>query len=139
MLRARTKRAKMGVRVPTHIRCQSHLRWIKTRECLIAGKWSDAGSGSKQHVCSHVMDPHHVHCETDGGIGIKPSDCYTVPLCHAAHEEVHHWGEEAFAKMWRIGDGTAYALKKISEEGWRDSPAGKRWRMNNERPSHTDR
>lgn len=33
---------------------------------------------------------------TDGGTSLKPSDNYTVPLCHKCHQEQHQIGELAF-------------------------------------------
>ena len=33
---------------------------------------------------------------TDGGTSLKPSDNYTVPLCHKCHQEQHRIGELAF-------------------------------------------
>ena len=133
MIRPRKKRPKMGVRIPTHIRCRGHLVWVKSRACLIEGKYSTASAGAYKHECSDTMDPHHVHFETDGGTGIKPSDCWTIPLCRKAHDLVHFHGEDAFARMWRIGSGDASALKTLAEQAWALSPAGKRWRMANEK------
>jgi len=33
---------------------------------------------------------------TDGGLGIKPNDRYTCPLCHGCHRHQHQIGEPAF-------------------------------------------
>ena len=38
----------------------------------------------------------HVRNGTDGGAGLKPSDRYTVPLCHACHMRQHRVGEITF-------------------------------------------
>jgi hypothetical protein len=41
-------------------------------------------------------DAAHVRTGNDGGIGIKPSDNCTVPLCRACHSEQHDNGERTF-------------------------------------------
>lgn len=38
----------------------------------------------------------HVRGGTDGGIGMKPSDRYSVPGDHACHMEQHRIGEVTF-------------------------------------------
>lgn len=38
----------------------------------------------------------HIRIGTDGGMGLKPSDFYTVPLCHACHTKQHNKGERTF-------------------------------------------
>jgi hypothetical protein len=38
----------------------------------------------------------HVRLGTDGGIGLKPSDCWSISLCQTHHAEQHRIGEAAF-------------------------------------------
>jgi hypothetical protein len=40
---------------------------------------------------------------TDGGMGLKPSDTWTVPLCRDHHGEIHRLGEQVFERQIGIG------------------------------------
>ena len=40
----------------------------------------------------------HIRMGLGGGMGAKPNDCWTVPLCRRCHEKQHGAGEVAF---WR--------------------------------------
>lgn len=64
------------------IRDKAHLRWVATLPCIITGA-SDVQS------C-------HIRRGTDGGIGMKPSDCYVVPLSCQQHRIQHEIGELKF-------------------------------------------
>jgi len=44
----------------------------------------------------------HVRTGTDSGIGMKPSERYTVPLCATCHEKQHRIGELSFWSALRI-------------------------------------
>jgi hypothetical protein len=39
---------------------------------------------------------------SDGGISLKPSDQWTVSLCHQHHREQHLVGEKAFQSRYAI-------------------------------------
>ena len=58
-----------------NLRSEKYLEWIRT------------------HTCANCEHPetiaHHVLKYTDGGKGLKPSDYYTVPLCHHCHMAIH--------------------------------------------------
>lgn len=70
----------------THrIRSPKHLAWVRTLEC--AGCFV-AGAGPIQAA--------HLRKGTDGGMGLKPSDCYVVPLCEYCHHVQHKVGEMVF-------------------------------------------
>ena len=50
----------------------------------------------------HPVVPHHWRSSGEGGIGIKPDDTHTVPLCNEHHLEFHNcgvttWGEKYFS------------------------------------------
>ncbi len=45
---------------------------------------------------------HHWRTGTDGGTGLKPSDCYALPLCDRCHREAHQYGERTFAAQHRF-------------------------------------
>lgn len=55
--------------------CPIYLDFIRAMECLHCGN-------------PPPSDPHHWH-PTEKGTGRKPSDCWTVPLCRACHQEYH--------------------------------------------------
>ncbi len=42
------------------------------------------------------MQAAHVRSGTDGGMGMKPSDRYSVPLCPDCHAQQHRVGELSF-------------------------------------------
>lgn len=64
------------------IRDKKHLQFVSELPCLKCD--------------SSPCDPHHLKTMTDGGIGIKPSDSWAVPLCRAHHTELHNQGEKTF-------------------------------------------
>ena len=60
-----------------------HLEFIRSLPCLTCGKFPPCQAA-------------HIRCGTDGGIGLKPSDRYAVPLCSACHARQHQLGERSF-------------------------------------------
>ena len=104
----RRKRQKMGVRQPSQIRCQGHLKLVRGFRCAIEGK--------NGHECSNHIEAAHVRTETDGGTGLKPSDIYAIPLCSDAHKEQHQIGEPAFEKKYGLN------LQEIATDLWKRSP-----------------
>lgn len=64
-------------------RNKDYLAWIRTQPCEAC-----AVRGNIQAA--------HVRKGNGGGMGIKPSDYRTVPLCHACHLRQHQEGEESF-------------------------------------------
>ena len=61
----------------------AHLKFIRSLPCLACGKFPPSQAA-------------HIRCGTDGGIGLKPSDRYVVPLCDACHAAQHQLGERSF-------------------------------------------
>lgn len=57
-------------------------RWVKTHPCAIAG----------EHECIGPVDGHHL--KSVGSGGVDAGNC--VPLCRAAHTEIHTIGFERF-------------------------------------------
>jgi len=41
-------------------------------------------------------EPHHIRSKTNGGMGMKPSDYFTITTCHRCHSRIHHEGEGPF-------------------------------------------
>ena len=69
------------------------------------------GCGSSTAIeCAHVRDG------TDGGMGIKPSDRWTVSLCRDCHSRQHQIGEASFEKERGIN------LKVLAEAFYKASP-----------------
>lgn len=76
------------------LRNPSHLAFIRTCPCSIAGK--------NGHVCGGVIEPMHYRGSKDGGMGMKPGDNFTIPGCSDAHREQHQIGERAFEAKYNI-------------------------------------
>lgn len=89
----RRKRRASGREQP-QIRCAGHLAWVRGHACSVGG-----ASG---HGCGGKIEAAHVRGGTDGGLGVKPSDTYTIPLCSDHHAEQHRIGEAAFCKRYAI-------------------------------------
>ena len=60
------------------VRSRSYLDFIRARPCA----WC------REHPPSEA---HHWH-EVEGGMGLKCSDVWTVPLCRACHQRFHDTG-----------------------------------------------
>lgn len=105
---ARRKRPSFGLRDTPQIRCQSHLKFVRGFECCIAGR--------EGHECGGKIEAAHVRNGTDGGMGVKPSDSYAVPLCNEHHRLQHVWGETTFWATYKIDP------LKLAAELWAKSP-----------------
>lgn len=90
----RRKRQPMGLREAPQIRCPAHLAWVRGHACSVGGA---TGNG-----CGGRIEAAHVRGGTDGALGVKPSDIYTIPLCSDHHAEQHRIGEAAFCKRHAI-------------------------------------
>lgn len=102
----RRKPQRMGMRDAPQIRCPGHLKWLRGFPCAIAG----------QHLCGGRIEAAHVRAGTDGGMGVKPSDRYAIPLCGDAHAMQHRVGEHQFERTFDI------SMRKIADDLWRRSP-----------------
>ena len=94
MIPRRRPRKRMCLKQPNVVRCPAHLQFVRGFDCSI--------KGLNGHVCDGKVEAAHVRTGTDGGMSMKPSDCYTIPLCHYAHSEQHRIGEDAFEKEYGI-------------------------------------
>jgi len=92
----------------TVIRCQGHLQYVRGFRCCIEDR---AG-----HVCGGNTEAMHVRVGTDGSMGKKPGDNWTIPGCVLAHREQHQIGEPAFELKYRID------MKAIVAGLWVKSP-----------------
>src|SRR6516225_4817416 len=80
--------ARRKPKLDSHRRGQ-HLSFIRQLPCVACGRAAPS-------------EPAHVRTGTDGGVGIKPGDRYTVPLCTACHAKQHRIGELSFWSALRI-------------------------------------
>lgn len=120
------KRAKMGVRESSVVRCPSHLKWVRGHECCIAGRFRSGTPQEPQlvgHTCEGRIEAMHVRCGTNGGTALKPGDEWTIPGCSAAHRYQHQIGEPAFERAYGID------MKAIAIIFWDQSPHGKKYRL----------
>jgi hypothetical protein len=62
----------------------THLAWIRTLPCLICGTDQDIEA-------AHIRYPSLLAGKPLTGVGTKPHDCWTVPLCRHHHT----WGPDA--------------------------------------------
>lgn len=105
----------MGLREETQIRCPSHLAWVRGHECC-----------AETGLCFGKIEAAHVRTGTDGGMGVKPGDNWTIPLCAGHHRIQHDLGETSFESQYLIN------MKTIAEGLWLKSPHGKKWRATHE-------
>lgn len=108
----RRKPVKMMVRESTVIRSPGHLRFVRAHECAVCG---GLPSG-------YPIEAAHVRTGTDGGMGMKPSDSWTIPLCAHHHRDQHMIGEAEFENIFKIN------MKAFAENLWLISPHGKAYR-----------
>jgi len=84
-------------------RNSKHLAWLRTRKCDSCGAWVGVQA-------SHCRE------DTDGGMGIKPSDCFAVTQCDPCHRTVHHLGYDWFEEQ------TGTPMKEYALFLWLRSP-----------------
>jgi hypothetical protein len=81
---------------------KKYLVWIRSNECFL---------------CKHPAETaHHIRKHTDGGVALKPSDCFTVPLCHYCHDRVHK-NPYYRVKNPTIKDAARMLFKRLEETG----------------------
>ena len=64
-------------------RSPAHRAWVRGHACCACGSTT-------------AIECAHVRTNTDGGMGLKPSDKWTISLCKECHAEQHRIGEDAF-------------------------------------------
>jgi len=77
-------------REPNGRECPAHRAWVRRHHCCVPG------SLRLPIECAHVRRG------TDGGVGLKPLDRWTISLCRDHHVEQHHVGELAFEQRYGI-------------------------------------
>lgn len=67
------------------IRDRIHLAFIRTLPCIYC-----SGESQACHLRTGLPKDHR------GGTGLKPSDSYTIPMCHKCHALQHSTSEKLF-------------------------------------------
>ena len=104
LVRRKTRRRKAG----PQWRSTAHLAWIRGFECVVCVKTGQARASG--------MEAAHVRTGTDGGMGVKSSDWWAIPLCAVHHSAQHRMGETAFEAIYGID------MKKIAQDLYSRSP-----------------
>jgi hypothetical protein len=100
-LRSRSKRPRQEMR--------EHLNFIRGLRCLICGTRKDVEA-------AHIRAASPAYGKRSTGVGEKPSDTFTLPLCRAHHAEQHRCAELTFWKHHNI-DPFAVALSLFAASG----------------------
>jgi hypothetical protein len=89
--------------------CPAHRAWVRRHHCCVPG------------CLNRPIECAHVHRDTDGALGIKPSDRWTISLCWLHHREQHEIGEAAFERRHGID------MHELAQEFARRSPHWRRF------------
>ena len=73
-------KAALPLAEPRRRRSEDHLRHVRQQPCLVCGR-----------IPSQA---HHLRFAQPKALGRKVSDEFTVPLCSAHHDQLHHVGDE---------------------------------------------
>jgi len=63
-------------------RNRAYLDWLREQPCVFTGR--------------SPRDPAHIRMGADGGMGMKSSDFYALPVCPEYHRDQHQHGEATF-------------------------------------------
>lgn len=94
----KSHRENIGKRSP------GHCNFVRSHECSVPG------------CTSRPIEVAHVRLGTGGGMGVKPSDRWTISLCKTHHAEQHEVGERTFSTYYQID------MKALAFEFARKSP-----------------
>lgn len=100
------------------IRSPEHLAKIRNCPCLYRGN----NCGGDVQAC-------HIRKGTDGGMGIKPSDIYVIPMCNNCHAKQHNEGEESFHA--RKAGVSIERLKSFAQNLWGMKPDAMKLKVRN--------
>lgn len=84
--------------------CAAHRAWVRRHRCCV------------RSCLGQPIECAHVRSGTDGGLGLKPSDRWTISLCRSHHLEQHEIGETAFEARYELN------LRELAGEFSRRSP-----------------
>lgn len=68
-------------------RSSAHLAFVRTLPCVVCLTHRDVEA-------AHIRMPSPAHGKRSTGIGRKPDDLWTLPMCRVHHEEQHSAGNE---------------------------------------------
>lgn len=85
-------------------RCPSHTKWVGEFSCCVPG------------CAGRPIEVAHVRTGTNGGMGLKPTDDWTISLCQEHHSEQHRLGEGPFECEHKID------MKALAREFAKASP-----------------
>ena len=91
-------------------RFPKHLRWLRLLPCALVGK----------HECEGIIEAAHDDKHPLKGMRLKGPDYAALPLCSAAHRELHA-GYETFQRKYglNVSDAcAAYAAKSPERRAW---------------------
>lgn len=80
----KSHRENVGKRSP------GHCNFVRGHECSVPG------------CQDRPIEVAHVRTGTGGGMGVKPSDRWTISLCKAHHAEQHQIGEATFEIIYGL-------------------------------------
>jgi hypothetical protein len=101
---------RFAARLPSESRkrssrsCAAQRAWVRRHRCSVPG------------CRGSLIECAHVRSGTDGGVGLKPSDKWTISLCHSHHLEQHEIGEPMFEAKYDLN------LIELAKEFARRSP-----------------
>lgn len=110
----RRKRAPMGVRTEARV-FQGHRQWIRGHQCVVRD------CKVTPIECAHVRNSDHTPHRDKAGMGHKPMDAWTVPLCWHHHREQSDVGEAEFERRYGLDLGAlamAFAAKSPHRHRW---------------------
>ena len=85
-------------------RSPAHRKWVRGHACSACGSMTAI-------ECAHVREG------TDGGMGLKPSDWWTISLCKECHMLQHQIGEGSL-----VARHAMQPMKTLAREFIRKSP-----------------
>jgi len=70
------------------LRSKKYLKLVASLPCCVCGELG-------------TVIAHHVRTANNSGMGTKPSDTLTIPLCHNHHMELHQKGREHWNSQYK--------------------------------------
>jgi hypothetical protein len=87
---------------------EKHCEWIRSLPCIIC-------LDNTASECCHIRYSEPKAAKPITGLGIKPDDCWTLPMCNQHHRQQHEIGERTFWNAYSIQPiYVALALYRVS-------------------------
>ena len=77
----------VGMMKQPRVKNKAHCDFIRSLPCIIC-------ADNVSLECAHIRMSDAGHGKNNPGVGARPSDCYTLPLCGAHHRAQHKFGNE---------------------------------------------